>query len=241
MMSTMKVQYDAILPGLSKCASAACSSQSQPGAPPTPAEVETTLMATVHIDNPLTFDVNKYVEAVKKATGVAQLPEAVVKAFEIVVKYVLPDATAMATARAAIAKANDVLENQIKVTQSSARRLGAGRRLGMNVDVTITVLDQWKAAAVQTSAANVTVLESELGGTVSVAKAPATTAKVETKVRSKPSVTGQLVSQIENYSATDGTIKAEMKPASPEASFNGAPKSFSIALAAVLILLGAVL
>merc|ERR1712232_82588 len=111
MMSTMKVQYDAILPGLSKCASVACSSASQPGASPTPIEVETTLMATIQLSDPLAFDVDKYVEAVKKATGVAQLPEAVVKAVEIIVKYVLPDATPMATAIAAIAKANDVLEN----------------------------------------------------------------------------------------------------------------------------------
>merc|ERR1711974_128552 len=138
-----------------------------------------TLMANIQISDPLAFDVDKYVEAVKRATGVTQLPEAVVKAFEIIVKYVLPDATVMATARAAIAKANDVLENQIQVAQSGARRLGAGRRLGMNVDVTITVPDKSKAAAVQTSAANAAVLESELGGAVSVAKAPVTTVKVE--------------------------------------------------------------
>jgi hypothetical protein len=241
MMSTMKVQYDAILPGLSKCAAAACSSESQPGASSTPVEVETTLMAIIQISDPLAFDVDKYVEAVKKATGVEQLPEAVVKAFEIIVKYVLPDATVMVIARAAIAKANNVLENQVQITQSSARRLGAGRRLGMNVDVTIIVPDQSKAAAVQTSAANATVLESELGGAVSVAKAPATNVKVETKVRSKPSVAGQLVSQIESAgSDIGGTIKAEVKSASPEPSFNGAPKSFSMALAAVSILLGAV-
>merc|ERR550514_2458476 len=120
-----------MIPGLSKCASAACSSGSQP----TPVEeVETTLMAHIHISDPLAFDVDKYVEAVKKATGVAELPEAVVKAFEIIVKYVLPDATAMASAIAAIAKANAVEENQVQIAQSGARRLGAGRRLAMNVD-----------------------------------------------------------------------------------------------------------
>jgi len=238
MISTMKVQYDAILPGLSKCASAACSS----GSSVTPVEVETTLMDSIQLSDPLAFNVDEYVEAVKKATGVAQLPEAVVKAFDIVVKYVLPDATVMATARAAIAKANDVLENQIQVAQSGARRLGAGRRLGMNVDVTITVPDKSKAAAVQTSAANVAVLESELGGTVSVAKAPVTTAKVETKVKSAPSVTGQLVGQIESAgSDVGGTIQAEVKSTSPQISSNGASKSFSIAFGAVVILLGAAL
>merc|ERR1711959_825595 len=197
-----------------------------------------------HLSDPLTFNLDKYVEAVKKATGVAELPEAVVKAFEIIVKYVLPDATAIATATAAIAKANDVLESQVQVTQSSARRLGAGRRLAMNVDVTITVADKSKAAAVQTSAANATTLESEIGGTVSVAKAPVTTAKVETKVKSAPSATGQLASQIESAgSDVGGTIKAEVKvvaqepkAAAQEPSPNGASSNFSILFAAVLIL-----
>merc|ERR1712159_20131 len=237
MMSTMKTQYNAILPGLANCASATCSS-SQAGASPTPAEVETTLMAHIHISDPLTFNLDRYVEAVKKATGVAQLPEAVLKAFEIIVKYALPDATLISKAKAAIAKANDVSESQVKVTQSSARRLGAGRRLAMNVDVTITVPDKTKAAAVQTSAANAATLESEIGGTVSVAKAPATTAKVETKVKSAPSATAQLASQIESAgSDVGGTIKAEVKAAAPQPSSSGASSSISIALAASLMLL----
>jgi len=234
MMNAMKTQYNAILPGLAQCTSATCSSGSQP------VEVETTLMANIQITDPLAFNVENYVEAVKKATGVAQLPEAVVKAFEIVVKYVLPDATVLATAKAAIAKANDVAEDQVQVTQSSARRLGAGRRLAMNVDVTITVPDKAKAAAVQTSAANTATLESELGGAVSVAKAPETTVKVETKVKSAPSATGQLVSQIENAgSDVGGTIKASVTAAAPPTLSNGASSNVSIIFAAVVILLRA--
>merc|ERR1711912_216194 len=120
----------------------------------------------------------------------------------------------IAAAKAAIAKANDVLENQVQVTQSSARRLLGGRRLAMNVDVSITVPDKSKAAAVQTSAANATTLESAIGGTVSVAKAPVTTAQVETKVTSAPSAAGQLASQIESAGAdVGGTIKAQEVPA----------------------------
>jgi len=241
MMSTMQTQYDAILPGLAQCASATCSS-SQAGPSPTPAEVETTLMAHIHISDPLAFNLDKYLEAVKKATGVAQLPSAVVKAFEVIVKYVLPDATPIATAKAAIAKANDVSESQVQVAQSGSRRLGAGRRLAMNVDVTITVPDKSKAAAVQTSAANAATLESEIGGTVSVAKAPATTAKVETKVKSAPSAAAQLASQIESAgSDVGGTIKAEVKAAAPQPSSSGAASNFSIVLAAVLMLLRAAL
>merc|ERR1712139_621737 len=93
------------------------------------------------------------------------------------------------------------------------------------------------AAAVQTSAANATTLESGIGGAVSVAKAPVTTAKVETKVKSAPSATGQLVSQIESASSdVGGTIKAEVKETAQEPLENSASSKFSIVLAAVLIL-----
>merc|ERR1712139_312442 len=133
-----------------------------------------------------------------------------------------------------------VAEDQVQLTQSSARRLGAERRLAMNVDVTITVPDKAKAAAVQTSVANAGALESELGGAVSVAKAPVTTAKVETKGKSAPSVAGQLVSQIENAgSDVGGTIKAEVMAAAPQISSNGASSNFRIILAAVVIILRA--
>merc|ERR1711881_781634 len=224
--------------GLASCASATCSSQN--GAPPAPEVVETTVMANIELADPLSFNVDKYVEAVKKATGVDKLPEAVVKAFEIIVKYVLPDAATMAAAKAAIAKANNVAENQVQVAKSSARRLGAGRRLAMNVDVTITVPDKSKAAAVQKSASNTTTLESELGGPVSITKAPVTTAKVETKVKSAPSVTGQLASQIENAgSDLGGAIKVEVTGAAPEGLSSSASSNFSTILAAVVVFLGA--
>lgn len=239
MMSTMKSQYDAILPGLAKCASATCSSESAP----TPSEVETTLMASIELSDPLKFDLDEYVEAVKKATGVAELPVAVVKAFEIMVKYLLPEGTDIAKAAAAIAKANNVAEDRVQVVQSGSRRLGLGRRLATSVDVTITVADKEKAAAVQTSAANAAALDSELGGTVTVTKAPVTTAKVETKVKSAPSAASQLVNQMESAgSAVGGTIKAEVKTAAGQTSANGASStSFSIVLAAVVILLRATL
>merc|ERR1719310_997190 len=140
MMSTMKTQYNAILPGLANCASATCPSAS--GAPAKPAEVETTLMTSIQLSDPLKFDLDKYVEAVQKATGVEQLPVAVVKAFEIIVQYMLPESTDIAKATAAIAKANAVKEEQVQVVESGSRRLGAGRRLAANVDVTITVADK---------------------------------------------------------------------------------------------------
>merc|ERR1712118_16786 len=219
MMSTMKTQYNGMLPGLANCAAATCSSAS--GASAKPAEVETTLVASIQLSDPLKFDLDKYIEAVQKATGVEQLPVAVVKAFEIIVKYMLPESTDIAKATAAIAKANAVGEEQVQVVESGSRRLGAGRRLASNVDVTITVADKEQAAAVQTSSAKAAALGSELGGVVTVAKAPVTTAKVETKVKSAPSAASQLVSQIESESvgsAVGGTIKAEVKAALPQQS-----------------------
>merc|ERR1712151_679116 len=123
---------------------------------------------------------------------------------------------------------------------SGARRMGAGRRLANDVVVTITVLDKTKAAAVQKSAADATTLGSELGGAVTVKEAPVTTAKVETKVKSTPSAASQLKSQIESAGAdVGGTIKAEVKVAAPPPSSSGASSTFSIALAAVAILLRA--
>merc|ERR1712072_625879 len=155
------------------------------------------------------------------------------------VKYLLPEGTDIAKAAAAIAKANNVAEDRVQVVQSGSRRLGLGRRLATNVDVTITVADKEKAAAVQTSAANAAALDSELGGTVTVTKAPVTTAKVETKVKSAPSAASQLVSQIESAgSAVGGTIKAEVQAAAQESNSSS---SFSIALAAAVILLRAAL
>jgi len=238
LMGTIKTTYDGMMPGLAKCASATCSSGSGPS--PTPAEVETTIMASIELTDPLAFNLDKYIEAVKTATGVAQLPKAVVKAFEIIVKYMLPDATDIAKATAAIAKANGVPEDQVQVVHSNSRRLGAGRRLAKSFDVTITVADKEKASAVQTSAANVTTLGSELGGDVSVSKAPLATVKVETKVTSAPSAVSKLASQLESAgSDIGGTIKAEVQTAAPQTSSNGASSSFSVILAAIVVLIRA--
>merc|ERR1711977_644067 len=106
---------------------------------------------------------------------------------------------------------------------------------------TITVPDKRKAAAVQTSAANTAALGSELGGAVSVAKAPVATAKVETKVKSAPSATNQLVSQIESAgSDVGGTIKAEVTGSAQQPSSSSASSNFGALLAAaVVVFLGA--
>jgi len=255
MYSTTKTTGDALLPGLAECAAATCSS-----------EVETTIMSIIQLSDPLAFELDKYVEAVKKATRVAQLPKAAVTAFKILVKYVLPDAVLISEAKVAIAKASNVLDSQVQVTQSSARRFGAGRRLGdpkkcenivdartrpfecLNiVDVTITVPDKSKAAAVKTSASDLGALESEIGGHVSVANAPVTTAQVETKVKSAPSAADRLGSQIEHdVSDVDGTINAwwlakdEGTIPARSPSTTSASSNVSIVLAALLILLRAI-
>lgn len=214
------------------------------------AEVETTIMSTVQISNPLTFDLDRYVEAVKNATGVAQLPKATVKSFGITVQFVLPNATLPSEAKAAFAKANNVLDSQVKVTDWITN----WRRLPLSVvRVTITVLDKSKAAAVQTSAGSVAALESEIHGHVSIApEFSRTTAEVETKVKSSPSAAAQLVRQIEIASSAAcgsvyspaclevGIIRAEVKEDVPQRSTSGASSNFHIALAALLIVLRAI-
>jgi hypothetical protein len=236
MMETIKTQFNTMLPGLAQCAAATCSS----GGSSAPAEVETMLMTSIQMDDPLAFNLDKYVAAVKKATGVSEDPIAVLKAFEIVIKYLVPDATDLVKVKAAVAKANSVAESQVMVATSGVRRLGAGRRLATNVDVTITVLDASKAATVKTSAASATGLEAELGGTVSVVQAPVATAKVETKVRSAPSVASQLATKIQSAGAeVGGTITAEVQTAPPAASSNGASSNFSVLLATIVVLLRA--
>lgn len=248
---------------------------SQAGPSPPPAEIEATVLAFIQISNPLALDLDRYVEEVKKATGVAQLPKAVVKAFEIVVKYVFPDTTLISEAMAAVMKANDLAaihhpvivsqplnlraskwsknwDIQVHVIQSRVRLEGCRFSLRATckklnfVEAIITVPDKAKAAAVQTSAADVAALESEIDGHVSVAKAPVTTARVETKVKTAPSKSrGQLVNQIESVgSDVDGTIEAVWRFTDegtiPTPSPSSASSNSSIVLAALLILLWAI-
>lgn len=217
---------------------------------PTPAEIETSFMAAIQISDPLAFDLDRYVVAVKKTAGVAQLPKAVVEGFEIIVKYVLPDGMPISEARAAIVKANNVFDHQVKVTQNTIPSIyNSWGRLNI-IDVTIIVPDKSKAAAVQTSAANVAALEREMDGHASIVKAPpsydkpfiVTTAKVETKVKSAVSSPVRLTHIDFDGSDVGGMVEAWWQPLPGERTttttpISGASSNVRIVLVALLVLL----
>lgn len=233
------------------------------GPSPTPAEpeVERTIMAIIQISDPLEFHLDRYVDEVQKVFGAAQPPKAVVKAFGIIVKYVLPENKTISEAKAAVAKANTVLNHQVQVTQTDI--WVSGKRLALNVvHVNITVPDKVKAAAVQTSAADVAALELAIGGHISVPFSPKMTAKVETRVKTaSSSAIGQLAgnlnhpfSDADNIYA-DGPTSVSPRPLQrvvnawwhfkeestiPTPSPSGAYSNVSIVLAVLLILLQAV-
>jgi len=230
MMDATQTQLHEALPGLSDCVAVTCSLK----ASASPGEVETTLMAFVLMDNPLAFNLTEYTTAVKMATGASQDPIAVLHAFDIAVSYVVADGTELEALKAAVAKANSVTESQVTVAT------GVATALDTNVDVTISVPNATKAVDVMLSSVLAELLQSQLGGTVHVPHAAKATAKVETKVRSVPSVASQLATKFQSAGADIGAnITAEMQteaPAPTEAPLNSASSNFDILLAVMAVL-----
>lgn len=227
---------------LGSCGAATCQST-----PPAPVKVSkaTTLMASIILEDPRTFDLDKFKAAVLKHSGASGV-EGVLKAFEILVQYMMPEAMDLQKVKAAIAKANSVQENQIKFANGGSRRLSAQRLLAaktMSINVTIAVPDAEQAKDVKDSAANVTKLASDLGEAVSLSQAPVATAKVETIVTSDdPSMTSSmLASKMENVGAdVGGTVMVtEMPPLVQQSS--SASSCFGGILAPVMFLLAFVL
>jgi len=229
MLSTTKSTQ----PALANCASPTCSGSSSGGSSQ-PSEVTTTLTGHVHYPaeyDPTTFDINNYIEATQAALGVSTAPEAVLKAWEILVSYLVPAGADMAALKTAIASANSVEESAVALTITS-RRLGQVRRLNAQagtlnaqVDAKITVPDAAKANSVKTSAASVDSLTTALGGAVSVkaGSEPAAAAVIETTVKSDASKAGDLQNLISDAGpAVGGTITAE---ASTSTSGGGATSS----------------
>merc|ERR1712072_1629305 len=136
--------------------------------------------------------------------------------------------------KAAIAKANGVQESQINFATSENRRLSTQRLLAaktMNIKVTITVVDADEAATVKESAADVSKLESDLGGAVSISQAPVAVAKVEAVLTSDMAIS-TLVSKMENAGAdVGGTIRVTDMPSTAQADTSSASPSFSSLLA----------
>jgi len=222
---------------LDGCGAASCASSA-----PVPEKV-TAVMAGITLSNPRDFDLKTFEAAVKERTGASNV-QAVLKAFEIIAKYGVPDTMDLSLLKAAIAKANSVPESQIDV-EKSGRRLSTQRLLAAktaDVDVTITVPgpDAEKAVAVKETAANVGKLGDELGQGVSILiqKAPEAVAKVETTVTSDPSLTADaLTSKMTEAGADVGgkVTVTEVLPLAGDSS--SASSSFGALLAPAMILL----
>lgn len=226
-------------PALATCAAPTCSGSSSGGSSQ-PSEVTTTLISHVHYPatfDPTMFDINVYIEATKAALGVSAAPEALVKAWEILVSYLVPAGSDMAALKTAIATANSIEESAVTLT-TPARRLGQGRRLNTQVDVKIVTPDAAAAQAVKTSAASVDVLATKLGGAVTVkaGSEPSAAAVIETVVKSDASQAGNLQDLITGAgAAVGGTITAEVNPG-PQTESSSSVSSSSITLAMLVLL-----
>jgi len=236
---TMLSTTRSMQPALADCASPTCSGSSEPS------EVTTALLSHVQYPanfDPTTFDINTYIEAAKTALGVSTVPEATLKAWEILVSYLVPAGVDIAALKSAIATANSIEESAVTVT-TAARRLNQGRRLNTQADVKITVPDAAKAKAVKTSAANVDALTTALGGAVTVkaGSEPAAAAVIETVVKSDGSKAGNLENLIKDAgAAVGGTITAEVTTngsgSGSGSEADSSVRSASIMLAAVVLL-----
>jgi hypothetical protein len=220
---------------LDGCGAASCASSA-----PVPEKV-TAVMAGITLSNPRDFDLKTFEAAVKERTGASNV-QAVLKAFEIIAKYGVPDTMDLSLLKAAIAKANSVPESQIDV-EKSGRRLSTQRLLAAkttDVDVIITVPgpDAEKAAAVKETAGNVAKLGDELGQGVSILKAPEAVAKVETTVTSDPSLTADALTSKMTEVGTDVGGKVTVTEVLPLAGdSSSASLSFGALLAPAMILL----
>jgi len=205
-----------------------------------PSVVEKTLEAMIELSDPTTFNLQSYIDAVKTKTGVSTTPIAVLKAWEIILQYAVPEGATETKLKAAIAKAMNVAETAIKIVMaaSGGRRLNSNRRLAANADVTITTDTAENAKSLKTVSAGAAVdsLKSELGGDVVVSKQPKAIAKVETKITTETSKVSDLKAQVESVGPdVGGTITANANPGTenPESSNS----SFSFIFAPLLILL----
>jgi len=245
-INTMKTTYSGQYAEISTCGAASCSGGSSgqsPAAPPSPpAPVQTILTAMIQMSDPTNFDISVFKEAVKTKTGSSAV-EAVVKFWEVALKYSVPAGATEATLKAAIAKAMNVALDKIKVVLAAAggRRLSDKRRLATNADVTFTAPD---AAAAKTlmadsgDSAKLSNLGTELGGTVTAVETAKAKAKVETTVSTEPSKVNGLTAQVESVgSAVGGTITATVGTSTQSLESNSSNSKWSLSFAPLLILL----
>jgi hypothetical protein len=242
MVNTMKTTYSGMYAEIGNCGAASCSGGSSPApAPPSPpAPVQTILTAMIQMSDPTTFNISAFKEAVKTKTGSSAV-EAVVKFWEVALKYSVPAGATEATVKAAIAKAMNVALDTIKVVLAGGRRLGDKRRLATNADVTLTAPDAATAKTLMTDSgdsAKLSNLGTELGGTVTAVETAKAKAKVETTVSTEPSQVSGLTAQVESVgSDVGGTITATVGTSTNSLESNSSNSKWSLSFAPLLILL----
>jgi hypothetical protein len=244
-VNTMKTTYSGMYAEIGTCGAASCSGgssgQSPAPAPPSPpAPVATVLTAMIQMSDPTNFNLTAFKEAVKTKTGSSAV-EAVVKFWEVALKYSVPAGTTEATLKAAIAKAMNVALDKIKVVLAGVRRLGDKRRLATSADVTLTAPDSATAKTLMTDSgdsAKLSNLGTELGGTVTTVETAKAKAKVETTVSTLPSQVNGLTAQVESVgSDVGGTITATVGTPTNSLESNSSNSKWSLSFAPLLILL----
>merc|ERR1711977_799322 len=226
-LAIQKTTFGAINPTLASC-TANCAGGASTVAQPI--KVEQTFNALITMDDPTTFIVQRFIDAVKAATGVTDVPTAVVKAFEVIVQYAVPHAATLAQVKAAVATGNDVQESQVTVSESARRRLQGATPTEKDVDVTITIDGSTDPA---TAAAKAKAVKAQ----------PKAMAKVETKVNAEASKAAQIKSPISSKavgSAVGGTVTVPTAPL-PQGSGHAAScaTTVSVALASIMIIVQA--
>jgi len=252
-VNMQKSTFSKINPNLEGCTANCAGSGSTPVTPP--AKVEQTFDAVINLDDPTTFALKLFVDAVKAATGVTELPTAIVKAFEIIVQYTVPHAATVAQIKKAVATGNGVEESQVAVSPVARRRLGSSTSSSAAKDMDVTIIIDGstdpaaagvKAKAVKASAgaATAAVLKTALGGDVIVKTQPKATAKVETKVKAETSKAVQMKTAIESNAvgnAVGGTVTVPQSLNVTPPHSSHAASSFTAACALVMILFQATL
>jgi len=212
------------------------------GGASTPVAVERAIETIIEFGatfDPTSFSLPQYLAAVASKIG-GKAPEAVIKAWDIVLAYAVPDGTTDSQIKAAIATTMNVAESSITIL-AGGRRLTTLRRLAVDKQVSISASDatlakQYKDNSVL--AATTDSLTSTLGGAVTVKTQPVAKVRVETKVTSTKSQS-ELEAELKSptvAAAVGGSISSVESSTGMEENSNGSVKSSAVVATSIVLL-----
>jgi len=234
------------LPGMAdvaSCSMPSCSAGGNSGGEsPPPVAVEKAIETLIEFGttfDPTSFSLTQYLDAVGSKLG-GKAPEAMIKAWDIVLEYAVPDGTTDAQIKAAIATAMDIAEALLTILPKG-RRLTTLRRLAVDKQVSISASDatlakQYKDNSVL--AATTDSLTSTLGGAVTVKTQPVAKVRVETKVTSTKSQS-ELEAELKSptvAAAVGGSISSVESSTGMEENSNGSVKSSAVVATSIVLL-----